>query len=244
LWDHDTDNAYVELHTILRGELSPEPSHLLHLFDHHGLPHFLSTHYVGPQTALEVAEALYKTDSADSMLILSPKQLDHALLRDSFMVGLRPINVLQSLALECKIDHYRTGPASHAQSDTCQHTAAEVRYIDGVELRAQINTLLQVKNKKDFHLKLVLIQRNIRFAVLAEAIQAFRDVRDAFMTEGCDVDIVWAYAVDGYEGVHSNFGPVYWCIDKYFDMPRLEWEDSMRKKLEAVSISIDTKHLH
>jgi hypothetical protein len=85
-----------------------------------------------------------------------------------------------------------------------------------------------------------LIQRNIRFAVLAEAIEAFRDIRDAFMTAGCDVDIVWTYAVDGYEGAHPIFGPVYLRIDKYFDMPRLEWEDSMSKQLEAVSIFVDT----
>jgi hypothetical protein len=150
LWDQDTDDAPIELQTIMRSELRPEPAHLLHLFDHHGLPHFLSNHYVGAQTALEVAEALYKTDSADSMVLSSPKQLEHALLRDSFMVGLTPINVLQSLAPHCKIDHYHTGPASHAHLHTCQHTAAEVRYINGVELRAQINTLLQVKNKKDF----------------------------------------------------------------------------------------------
>jgi hypothetical protein len=82
-----------------------------------------------------------------------------------------------------------------------------------------------------------LIQRNIRFAVLAEAIEAFRDIRDAFI---CDVDIVWSYAVDGYEGAHPILGPVYLRIDKYFGMPRLEWEDSMRKQLEAVSIFVDT----
>lgn len=233
LWDRDTRHASFELHAIMRGEFCPDQAHLLHLCDHHGLPHFLSPNYVGPQAALEVAEALYKTDSAEMINVQSPKQLDRVLTRDSFMVGLQPATVLRNLDLWCKLDDYRTPKLSHSQSSKCKHATSDANYIEATRLTADINTLFQVKDKKNFYLSIEFLQRNVRLAVLAEVLETIRHVRNAFVTAGGEVNFTWEYCSNSDAGY-----PVIWNVNNYFDIPRSEWEFVMRKHLEAVGISV------
>jgi hypothetical protein len=56
LGDTNTRNAAQGFRVVMRRAPNPEADRL-HPYDYHGLPHFLSPHYVGRQTACEVAQS-------------------------------------------------------------------------------------------------------------------------------------------------------------------------------------------
>jgi hypothetical protein len=196
LWAVTLPYTDDQLRNIVRGERRSDQTDLMHLYDYHGLSHFLSPHYVGRETACEVAEALYKTTNVLGRIVWSSSRLKRAILYDSFRVGFIPSTVLQHIHIDCKLDNYRTRRTCDGTRSNwrCKHTAAETKFLRGVELAAKFDTLNHIKNKGSFHLHVVLLQRNVRLAILAEAMDALRNVRDVFMKAGADVNIIWNYS--------------------------------------------------
>lgn len=78
-------------------------------------------------------------------------------------------------------------------------------------------------------------QRNIRIDILAEIIEALREVVETFISQDADVDVTWTYSG------HRKHGEVS-VIDSYLDRDITElfstkrsfWESDMRTYIDVV----------
>jgi hypothetical protein len=184
---------------------------------------------------------LYKTVNDLYRIVWSSSRLKRAILYDSFRVGLIPSTVLQRIHIDCKLDNYRTRRTCDGTRPNwrCKHTAAEAKFLRGAELAAKFDTLNHIRNKKGFHLFVALKQHNVRLAILAEAMDALRNVRDGFMKAGADVIITWNYSghCDSEDDTDGDAG-IAWPINDYFNMAPIFWKESMRSNLTMVSTLI------
>ena len=79
------------------------------------------------------------------------------------------------------------------RSEVCQHDSAERVYIEKDDLQELLATLLFIKHKAKFQLRIVFFQRNIRIVVLEEVLLALDAVRRTFQRRGATVNVDWCY---------------------------------------------------
>jgi hypothetical protein len=223
LWNEHTlicrySGSFVRL--VVGGQLDLDAADLTALCDESELPHFLGSRYVGKTTALEVVHALYKVLHGHDAVRASTQNLRDTLLDDRFCVGFQAITVLRELSIYCKLDRYRTPPFRHKLTPTCKHSDPETLFIDQDKLKADLKAFNTIVDKKNFRLEILLLQRNIRIAVLTESLDVFRDIRKTFVEQGADVQIIWAYDDNRITSYDLNEGhPTVWTrIDDYFGM--------------------------
>jgi len=177
---------------------------------------------------------LYKSSTT---VASNPRILHTMLLKDSFNVGLTPANILRTTTVRCQLDNYRTHRVNHVQSSDCNHTIAETKYLRGSELKAQFETLGHIKMKENFELKIVLLQRNVRLGILAEAMDSLRHVYDTFVAAGADVSVLWSYD-SGCGWWEHEF---YREVKGFFNMSSSEWQAKMLNDwdIDCVSFLVD-----
>lgn len=157
--------------------------------------HFIDKHYVSSTTTLETVNAMYRMlPSLESPLTTDLADLPH-ICRDPFGVGHCATYALRQLKIICKVDRYRIkNKCESRKRKQCTHTACERAYTYQEYIRRQLEPMLRVAQKRNFHLELLFIQRNIRLGVLSEVLEAFIDVYRAFETAGANVTVIWQYA--------------------------------------------------
>ncbi|KAH7409880.1 hypothetical protein DE146DRAFT_732752 [Phaeosphaeria sp. MPI-PUGE-AT-0046c] len=224
---------------ITGGEINCGVAGLSNLCDANSLPPILCPGYVGSAIEVEAVHALYSALRGHLTLGASAEYLHNVLSGDPFCAGFAPKEVVRSLNISCKLDHYRTRPLRHALTNDCNHTIEDTYYIDQARLKADLDEILSVKDKKHLRLRLILLQRNVRVAILHEAIEIIRDSRRTLITAGSNLDIQWAY--NGQRGLfqqdrHSGHDWVRFQMgDEYFDRPREEWEELFTTFLRPAS---------
>ncbi|KAH7091672.1 hypothetical protein FB567DRAFT_519184 [Paraphoma chrysanthemicola] len=174
------------------------------------IPHFLQAVFVGPETAQETAETLYRIWPGGHG-VQSPSLIKGYLFNDAFHAGYNPLRTFRQLAVTCKIDDFRT-PRTTCNKKSgayCKHTASERSYIKKDELEGAFEDLLSIPRKEGFVLHIIFEQRNLRLAVLVEALEAFRSVHDAFVAARAFVGTKWEYTGIGsgkpHLGVHDYY---------------------------------------
>lgn len=193
-------DAETRSRPAVRAVISGEEDHDSFHENHHeefNIPRFMRPGYVGASVALEVVHALYKAFDVGKIVITSPRQIFNALFTDRFDVGLQPFSILRAVTIHCMLDGYRTPPMHHPLTNRCKHTWKEHHYPRRAELTEHFQKLLLIENKEDFKLRIVLIQRNVRIAILAEAIVTLRGIRRQLIEDGAEVSLAWAYCSDG-----------------------------------------------
>jgi hypothetical protein len=164
LWDHATTiNAYTDLAKVAGGSRSVDDGR-----SPLTLPHFIDPAFVGLATTREIVRALYDAYHAmeEPVFIRHPEHNKTAITTDVFGVGLDPAVHLKSLVVRIKLDRYRTSRPQHLATNKCRHTKAEKTYTKKNNLREWLRALLYIKHKANFELRVELIQRNVRIAVV------------------------------------------------------------------------------
>lgn len=223
---------------VAEGSLEVDAAKITTMCDSSVLPHFLGSEYVGQATALEVVLALYKALRGHYAVTVSTQHLHSAFLEDSFLVGFHAYTFLRELSIYCKLDRYRTPPLRHRLARSCQHSDSETLSIDRVKLKADLIVLDSIIDKKNFKLKILLLQRNIRMAVLTESLGVFQGVRETFVEQGAHVQVSWSYddnIIENYD-LYEGHDTVFISIDDYFGMSYSLWERRFKQYIRFVSI--------
>lgn len=206
---------------------------IMNMCDNSILPHFLCSEYVGRATASESVHALYKALHGHDAVRASTQNLHDALFEDRFHVGLQPFTVMREFRIYCKLDR-RTPPLRHELTKDCHHSGPETIYIDQARLKADLKALDIIKDKKNFKLEILLLQRNIRPSVLAESFEVFRDVRKTFIEQGAVVQIIWSYDTKETPLYGEFHFEIFTRVDDYFDMSQARWAKRFKKFFMAV----------
>ncbi|XP_014550838.1 hypothetical protein COCVIDRAFT_31530 [Bipolaris victoriae FI3] len=189
----DTIAMFPRLIDIAQCMFRAEDGDLSQLFDHSALPHYLSPDYVGDLTAHEIGVSFYKSLNEEDLLQCQSSRIELVLQNDAFHLGLPTIELIRSLTVHCNIDRYRTPPQQHALSSKCRHTLSETALVRSGLLFDDFCSLLDIKNKKDFKLHVIMHQCYIRLNVLEEAIEALRSVLESFLRDGSFLTVTWTY---------------------------------------------------
>ena len=186
------------------------------------IPHYFQSAYVGVTTAREIVETMYRNFPC-IWIARTPEKIKDVLFHDPFHVGFNPLSTIRALYIDCKIDNYRTSRKCFRKNRACEHHSAERAYIKRSALKASFDHLLAIPKKAGFGLKVYFVQRNVRLAVLEEALEAFRDVYVAFQDAGASLEVDWHYVLSDRSrqqvDVHDFF-------DK--DVSRDAWRIKMR----------------
>jgi len=185
------------------------------------IPHYLQLAFVGATTAREIVETMYK--NSPLYWTARTNTIKDVLFHDPFHVGFNPLSTIRKLYVDCKIDNYRTPRKCFRRNRTCEHKPAERAYIKRSELKASFDHLLAVPKKAGFDLSVTFYQRNVRLAVLEEALETFRDVYLAFQDAGATLDVDWQYSLCNASPRKVNVHDFY---DK--DVSRDAWRAEMR----------------
>lgn len=237
LLDSDMWDDYERPLQAVMSALPPEIGHCRCLTHGHGLPrvpHYLSAEYMGSDTAHEIVGKLYGSDwFKEETLYVGLPRLHDLLHIDAFGVGFDPASCIKSLEIVCFVDSHRRIPTSHVQSETCQHTPKERRFIEREDLESDFNHLLGVVDNKGFKwLEVIFQQRNVRISVLEEALEAFSGVYQAFTKAGIEMCISWQYSSPRC-GCSSNVHGR--NVEKFYSEVRAAWKHGMFEFLERVS---------
>jgi hypothetical protein len=168
------------------------------------MPHILSPDYIGSATALEAVQSLHEKFNADALTVWSPANINHALTADCFLVGLETRTVIRTLNVSCTLDGYRLPARYRKFASTCKHTSAELAHNDGQLLKEEFGNLLAIEDKQGFNLRIHLMQRFIRLEVVAEVMEAIREVRQAFIAGGGKVDVIGLIVATPWEVKHRS----------------------------------------
>ena len=197
------------------------------------IPHFLNPEFVGPATALEMAEAIYRDLGTRPYWLIAerPELIKNVVHNDKFDVGFDPSHYIRAMRVNCKIDRFRTRRTCFKKTNRCQHGPAEKQYIKQRILKSYLAPLLEIKKKSGFHLHIALTQRNLRLAVLQEFLDTIKDVVGAFCQAGGIVTINWLYDADDIGG-----NDIYLTqeIESYYDTPIQEWQQKIMEIFHAV----------
>lgn len=194
-------------------------------------PHYLNPEFLGPTTALEMVETVYRDLGSCTFWFSAdlPELIKGVVCNDAFKVDFDPSYYIRSMRVECKIDRYRSYRSHHKKTDRCQHKPAERQYIKQHILRSHFADLLKIKRKDGFRLFISLVQRNIRVAVLKEVLAAIKDVVVEFRKAGAVVTVAWLYKADDIGG-----SDIFWDdMSGYYENPQ-EWQQEMMEVLAVV----------
>lgn len=191
---------------------------------------------MGGEAAVEVVERLYRSEWFDDQTLYGQTADLNALINtDAFGAGFDPASLIQSLSIVCDVDQYRR-PRPAYPCKNCRHTPYERRYIDQDRLKSEFDQLLGLVDSENFfHLEVTFIQRNIRIDVLEEALEAFRNVHQAFRQSDAALYIQWSSSsfTCGQKPGHAHGKD----LSKFFTEPRYTWKHRMLQFLEQVSTS-------
>lgn len=203
LWDDDTVDEYWDGIFLDSDEATSA--------DHHScdweppfwmeIPHFFLPSYVGLASAFELIETMY-TNLPQSLVAQTPERIKDVLFNDLLHVGYIPIFKISALYVACKVCNYRTPKKCSKKNKRCEHSPKERAYVRQSELKACFDHLLAIPKKDGFELRVVFKQRDIRLAVLEEALQTFIEVHHTFIQAGAHVEVKWEYNWD--EEVYIN----------------------------------------
>lgn len=237
LWDeHSLTCRYSgsPIRLVAGGIVDVDETDIMNMCDDSIMPHFLCSGYVERATASESVHALYNASHGHDAVRASTQNLHDALFEDRFHVVLQPSTIMREVSIYCKLDPYRTPPLHHKLSKDCHHSGSETLYIDQARLKANLKVLDIIKDKKNFRLEILLLQRNFRPSVLAQSLEAFRDVRKTFIEQGAVVQIIWSYDTKGTPLYGDCHFEIFTRIDDYFDMSQARWAKRFKKFVMAV----------
>jgi hypothetical protein len=169
-----------------------DPCKCPHPYQWDDLPHYLQQEYVGHTTVQEIAEHVHKSWPG-TVVAASPEEIQDLLFPGTVRAGYTALPSVRALIVTCKVDNYRVPRKCVRKSQYCEHTAADRTYTRQKDLETCFNHLLAVPNKVDFYLGVDFEQRNVRFAVLEEVLEAFKPVYLAFQEAGADLEVHWKY---------------------------------------------------
>jgi hypothetical protein len=244
LWDKDTITAYPDVALVAGGakclddRCDCDRPHNVPVL----LPHFIKPEYMGHSTIQGIVRALYEAfHSRDEPLtVRGPEHLDAALSGDVFRVGLNAALHIRSLVLRIKLDRLRMPCPQKTSAAAYKGTRNEKRYTTGTLFRWWLDALLCIKHIAKFELRVLLLQRNIRVAVIEEVLEDLAAVRETLHSQGADVKIDWIYRGTWHHG--NNLDPdnvLCRNMDGFFELPRKAWNISMMRFLVQVSVLVD-----
>jgi hypothetical protein len=101
----------------------------------------------------------------------TPEKIEEVLFNDSFYAGFNPVSTIKSLSVTYNIDDYRTPRKCFRKNRKCNHSPADRAYLKQRTLKTSFDHLLAVPRKARFSLEVTFVQRNVRLAVLEEALK-------------------------------------------------------------------------
>jgi len=241
LWDRETIIAYPDLSKVAGGSKCLDDFCTCSTpHDSPTLPYFVQPTFMGPAIACEIVRALYDAfhSKGKVLTIRKPGHIKTAVTKDVFHVGLDPGQHLRSLVVRVKLDRLRKPrPTGCARTEVCRHDPTEKVYIKD-DLQELLATLLYIKHKARFALWVAFFQRNIRVAVLEEALQVLGPVRRTFQRRGAIVNVHWHYRGFWAEGVDMppDGVAVVKEMDDFFVIPRMAWKTNMIRFLLEVNL--------
>lgn len=210
------------------------------LFDRSRLPHYLSSEYVGTLTAHEVAVSFYLSLCAEDLLQCQSNRISSVLKDDVFHLGLPTMDLITSLTVHCKLDRYRTPKPKHKLSSKCNHSLSETAQICKDILKQDFSALLDVKRKRGFRLHIIMYQRNVRLAVLEEAMDTLEELFRSFQQNEASLTLSWTYRGHWKNAMGPPCHQLVACEitpkrDASMDLSLgSEWEDDLLQELEQV----------
>lgn len=181
------------------------------------IPHILSPAYVGPEIALEVVEAFYKSYGAEIFIADRVENINNVLLPDHFHVGFNPADVARQLTINWKLsrsvqEENKKGVVKHRRPT-----------------RKDFSPLLKIRNKPGFHLRIFLSQRHIRFSPIENALVMIKPICQQLTKEGVKVELAFLYDTSDELEFPLN--------DVYAQPPKM-WRKNLAKALDEVRTQV------
>jgi len=246
LWDRETIIAYPDLSKVAGGsKCLDDLCTCSRPHDSPTLPYFVQPTFMGPAIACEIVRALYDAFhfKNEALTIRRPEHIKAAVTKDVFHVGLDPGQHLRSLVVRVKLDRLRKLRRRCIWTDVCRHDPAEKVYIEKDDLLELLATLLYIKHKARFELRVVFFQRNIRVAVLEEALVVLEPVRRTFQRRGAVINVDWCYRGFWVGGVDTQPDGVLMTkeMDDFFVISRRSWRINMIQFLLEVNLFANSR---
>ncbi|KAF2846154.1 hypothetical protein T440DRAFT_482862 [Plenodomus tracheiphilus IPT5] len=169
-----------------------------------------------------------------------------ALARRTFHCGKKDV---LKMCKESELAHYLS-PDFVGLSTAIEVVQCFYRTLDShkaLALRDDLAILRHIPRKTNFRLRILLVQRYVRIAMLAESIEALNFIRNSRL-QGAVVTVLWTYHghwandITGCRIAPSDDKVVSKDITSFFDMPYEMWTYNMRRFLAQVKPHILLRH--
>jgi hypothetical protein len=108
-------------------------------------------------------------------------------------------------------------------------------YTEKDVLTEWLMALLYIKCKANFELRIVLLQRNVRIAVIEEVLETIPGVRQTLQSRHAKVKIDWTYRGNWSNGKNcSPQNSLVTEMDDFYVLPRKTWKMNMMQFLIQV----------
>jgi hypothetical protein len=109
----------------------------------------------------------------------------------------------------------------------------------GKQIAIMAQDLIVLKCKSRFKLRIMLLQRDLRAAVIGDTLKAIADIRKTMQDRHTEVNVAWIYR-DNWSGGTSNNDTVDYLstnLDDFYCLSRKRWKMNILRFLITVGIS-------